>query len=147
MFNSPNPDFYLGSGLNLTVTEPSSNPCYNYFIHLKVKLNGDTVASLTVSEVANCNPHYQCEGSPIDLRPEINMPEINSLIDINRYYLKKEIYKNNNKSIIVFNTMGQIISKEKFITNDFIEGIYFVAVFKGDELVSTNKIYINNKNN
>ncbi|MBK8621002.1 MAG: hypothetical protein IPN79_04400 [Saprospiraceae bacterium] len=146
IFSGSNPDYYLGSGANITITEPISDPCINYFIHLKIKLFGSEIARTTIVQRGGiCSENVWCEESESS-RSSGNVG-FNSLDKMHVFEMEHNIQQisKGKKMYQIYNVYGQFI--KEFIDPEEVKlmryylpaGMYVILVKENHNIVKTYK--------
>lgn len=145
IFTGNTPLNFIATGTTLNIPEPISDPCINYFLHLKVKLFGSEVANTTTTQSGGiCTANVQCN-PPVSFRPvdSFNNNDIQhssdrtSDVTHNDIPLKRE-YR-------LFNIFGQLLgvyshSDEISLKNsNLTQGLHVILTYEDGKIISSKK--------
>ncbi|KXK39074.1 MAG: hypothetical protein UZ09_BCD002001113 [Bacteroidetes bacterium OLB9] len=150
IFAGSSPANFIATGITLNIPEPISDPCINYFLHLKVKLFGIEVANTTTTQKGGiCTANVQCN-PPVSFRP-VHSFNINNIqhsndrasdVTLNDIPLKKT-YR-------LFNIFGQLLgvyshSDEISLKNsNLTQGLYILSTYEDGKIISSKKYFLSN---
>ncbi len=152
IFEGSNPNYYIDSGASLLIDEPEEDPCENYFIHLKVKLNGIEVANTTITQKGGiCTSNVQCD-PPVSSKLSNNDKVVNTY---QHHYLNSSNNPEMNASseYRLYNIYGQLLATfyDKidyfhYSTTHLRNGIYILTEFNENKVLKSEKYFITNQN-
>lgn len=152
IFEGSNPNYYIDSGASLLIDKPEEDPCENYFIHLKVKLNGIEVANTTITQKGGiCTSNVQCD-PPVSSKPSNNDNVVNAY---QHHYLNSSNNPEMNASseYRLYNIYGQLLATfyDKidyfhYSTTHLRNGIYILTEFNENKVLKSEKYFITNQN-
>jgi hypothetical protein len=152
IFTGSTPANYIATGTTLNTPEPISDPCINYFLHLKVKLFGSEVANTTTTQRGGiCSANVQCN-PPVSFRPVHSFEnnniqhtiDLSSIVATNDIPVKRE-YR-------LFNIFGQLLGVYSHLDeislkdSNFIQGLYILSTYEDGKIISSKKHFLSNNN-
>jgi hypothetical protein len=152
IFTGTNPSNFIASGSTLNIQEPVSDPCLNYFLHLKVKLFGSEVANTTTTQRGGiCSANVQCN-PPVSFRPVHSFSnnniqhttDLSSIVATNDIPVKRE-YR-------LFNIFGQLLGVYSHLDeislkdSNFTPGLYILSSYEDGKIISSKKHFLSHNN-
>ena len=152
IFTGSTPANYIATGTILNTPEPISDPCTNYFLHLKVKLFGSEVANTTTTQRGGiCSANVQCN-PPVSFRPVHSFnnnniqhtTDLSSIVATNDIPVKRE-YR-------LFNIFGQLLGVCSHLDeisvkdSNLTQGVYILSTYEDGKIISSTKHFLSHNN-